>query len=295
MNCEQLQECLTEYVDGEVQNPVERAEIEAHLAVCASCRKALARAQKFTTTVSLAMKPIKPREGFATRVLAMAKSKRSGKLPFPAEGERKYPLWPLAAIALLAAAIGVAILLGGRTPSVGTVVPGAGRVKVFLYDGGEFRETPGTVEIPAGAQVEAVEEGPPVRIALANGRLVMRGPMRASLYIRNGALVVSFANAGRVFFRTPGNARHPLEIEAGRVSVRVDAEAAGEKAVDVEVAPDGTVTCSVMRGAVAMTGPGASRNLTVAEGFQLSWPQTGPAGTPAAAPPDAFKWFAGNE
>ncbi|MCX7804549.1 MAG: zf-HC2 domain-containing protein [Planctomycetota bacterium] len=292
MNCEQTRECLSEYVDGEIQNPVEKAEIEAHLAVCGACREALARARKFTTTVIQTVGPLRPKEGFKDRVMARVKSRsrRASKAAIPGGESATYPLWPWALGAALVAAAGIAILLGGRVPPIGSIGRNPNMLKIYRYEGGEWREVPVSARIPAGARVEVAGGEPVPAIELENGRLVLQGPANVSLLAREEAIVAVFSSAGRAFFATSGKAGRRMEFEAGRVTVRIDADAEGEKAADVTVAPDGTVTCAVRTGAAVLTGPGSQRPVVIAEGFQVSWSQNGPPGKPAAIPPDVFGW-----
>ncbi len=292
MNCEQTRECLSEYVDGEIQNPVERAEIEAHLAVCGACREALARARKFTTTVIQAVEPLRPKEGFKDRVMARMKSrsKRASKAAIPGGESATHPLWPWTLGAALAAAAGVVLLIGGGVPSIGSVGRNPSKMRIYRYKGGEWQEIPGSAKIPAGARVEVAGGEPFPEIELETGRLVIQGPATVSLLARKDAIMAVFSSAGRAFFATQGKAGRRMEFEAGRVTVRVEADAEGEKAADVNVASDGTVTCAVKSGAVILTGPGSAKPAVVAEGFEISWPQNGPPGKPTAVRPDVFDW-----
>lgn len=101
MNCQDARELFSGRVDGE-QSAEERAELDAHLAGCAECRRELAR---FEGTVALlrGVPPARAPVGFVDRVVAAARP-----VPWPARLRRRL-VEPLAWGQPIAATVGILI------------------------------------------------------------------------------------------------------------------------------------------------------------------------------------------
>ena len=76
MRCEQVQEGLHAYLDGELR-PRARARIETHVESCRNCRRALAAARQLAALLEETPAPPVP-EGFAGRVMAQARERAAG-------------------------------------------------------------------------------------------------------------------------------------------------------------------------------------------------------------------------
>lgn len=104
MNCQQLDGCLIEYLDGRLDSST-RAQVETHLASCADCRK---RAAEFRTVSAVLeeWRPVEPSSVFDARLAEKIESAR-------ARSWRRWPVWLrpayVAALALLLVAAGIVI------------------------------------------------------------------------------------------------------------------------------------------------------------------------------------------
>ncbi|MFH1421871.1 MAG: zf-HC2 domain-containing protein [Planctomycetota bacterium] len=77
MNCESVKKFIDDYV-FELLNAEEANVVEAHISACESCRKTVEEAKQFRKSVSSSQLEIKPREGFANKVVSNIWRKKYG-------------------------------------------------------------------------------------------------------------------------------------------------------------------------------------------------------------------------
>jgi hypothetical protein len=118
MNCDQVQEQLSEYIDGRIDSKA-RAEVEEHLSSCVDCTE-LAASLTSTAQMVAAEPQVEPPMGFTTRVMAHVQDEASK----PSLWQR-WSAWSRLNIPMQAAAVILIAVLA-----------------VFLYQNSERRQQP---------------------------------------------------------------------------------------------------------------------------------------------------------
>lgn len=118
MNCDQVQEQLSEYIDGRIDSKT-RAEVEEHLSSCVDCTE-LAGSLTSTAQMVAAEPQVEPPMGFTTRVMAQVQDEASK----PSLRQR-WSAWSRLNIPMQAAAVILIAVLA-----------------VFLYQNSERRQQP---------------------------------------------------------------------------------------------------------------------------------------------------------
>jgi len=120
MYCDQIQERLSTYMDGEIGQDV-RAQIDEHLASCGSCREALARLRQVDAFLGSACAPCMS-EGFAGRVMAQAREHATEWRRSPWESWSPFRWWVsssrpmrVAAAAVMIVGLAVGVIMGRDT------------------------------------------------------------------------------------------------------------------------------------------------------------------------------------
>jgi len=112
MSCEETMRRLDDLLDGELP-PEERAGVQAHLAGCASCREALARAERLRGLTAQLPRAVEPTRDLWPSIEDRLQQTR----PLPQSWRLPGPLLAAAAVLLVALAAGLAYWAGrSQTP-----------------------------------------------------------------------------------------------------------------------------------------------------------------------------------
>jgi hypothetical protein len=162
MNCQQIESELSAYLDGELSGPL-LAEVEQHVAGCASCQARVGELRKIVAGVS-ALPKIRPSPQFLTDV---RRKIARGERP----NERTWfdtlfePVWlkvPLEAVALIAILVAVGVLTRPISRPEGPAMPARGvagkEAAETAVPSTERNELPSSSELPVESAPAAPQE-----------------------------------------------------------------------------------------------------------------------------------------
>jgi anti-sigma factor RsiW len=136
MRCEDVTTRLDAYAAGELQ-PVLAAKLAAHLESCESCRQSLARLKRLVAVLGQASVPPVP-VGFASRVMAQARSRRTAAASAGWNPLRWWRLVPVpmhaAAAAVLVIGLAAGLVMGWATLPASQAPPAQAAVQADPLD-----------------------------------------------------------------------------------------------------------------------------------------------------------------
>ena len=150
MNCEQMNELLSAWLDGELSENEQR-QMQAHLEQCAQCRALFEQLQALHTSFS-DMEEIPAPEGFAQRVMDRVRTESKPKVIPLFQNRQMRGFAAMAACAVLCVGLGGGLLSGKSEESA---APAPEAAYAFEYSAATSE---GAMEVPAEYAPQATTE-----------------------------------------------------------------------------------------------------------------------------------------
>ena len=291
MECKEVREKLVAFVDRELPAEVMRG-IEQHIKGCPDCEREHRKVAKFTTSIVDLLEPLRPSRSFKESVLTTVTThERRGIGPGPASSgggwtDRLPERWLMVLLVglITLAVVGAAILMLRPTVPVGKLVVEEGSAKVLEYGRGRWRAVADRREIFPGERVET-SPGSRATVRLEGASVTLSGSTTVQIESTVDALRIHFATPGEM--HVEANILREFQVVAQRVRVTW-----GRGSANVRLGSGGGVLVSACEGDLRIDDPGEKVQIHLAEGRELTVPQSGrPAREPREIPPERLEWL----